>query len=1367
MRRIAYPLAAVACLATVPAPLPAQQEDEEDAGGFLVGFLEDNLSGDGRFIKVRGLEGALSASASIEEITVADDDGVWLTISNATLDWNRLALVRGRFSVNELSAEEIVVARKPTTTTTETEAPSAAAQPFSLPELPVSVELGEIRVDRLELGQPVLGRAAELQLAGALSLADGSLDTGLTITRLDRPGDQIGLQAAFSNETREITLDLDVTEDGGGLISTALGLPGAPSLELTAKGSGPLTDFTADIALASDEVDRVTGQVRLRSATEVDDAAPPGIAFSADLGGDMTPFLEPAYQPFFGTDTRLRLSGLNASDGRLAISELDLNSSALRIEGDMALAASGVLERLALQGRITPPSGERVVLPVADPRVELGQAQISALYDSGTAKGWTLSVTAEDVETPQVKLADIRLSGEGTVETEGTRRVSGDLQVALDGLDPSDPALARAVGRRVTLDGLFDLVGDGKLRLNDLVLAGSDFTMRTDTQIDGLNSGFAMDGTVALEAEDLARFSDLAGRDLGGMVEAELTGTGTPLGGSFDFELTASGRDLESGMAELDPLLTGRTEVFVSALRDDTGTRLRSLTVDGAALSAEAQAIVTEPGGLLTLDGTARVKSADLAPFSQLAGMDLGGDARIDLAGSGTLETREFDLQVDAVANDLSTGRADLDPIVAGRTRLSLDARNDKHGLLIRHLRLNGSSASADVAATVTGIEAGAPEVVGRASARIPDLSRFAGLAGQDLQGAVNADLSGSGTITDRVLDIRLNLNARDLATGIAQADALITAPVSLTLDARNDAEGIDIDELDLDTGAVTATAEGALRKTGERLRLRTVLDDLGRITPTVSGPLTLTGDVARTQGGLQGEVRLEGPQSSYALLDGDVTFDGGANVDFDARLDRLERFLPDFPGVITAKGNADRTDGVWTIDTEATGPGGFDAMIAGTYDEASGLADLDTNGALNLGIANTFISPNKIGGTAQFDLALDGKPGLPALSGTVSTSGASLAIPGAGQTLTDIGGTVRLAESRAAIEIGAALRAGGTIRASGPVELTPPFNGQIAVDLNQLILTDNALYESSADGRLVMSGALAGNSAITGQVRIGETNINIAASTGAAGAAPIPDIVHLGEPGQVRSTRRKAGLIQEDTGGGGGGPQIGLNIDILAPNRIFVRGRGLNAELGGAINIGGTVANITPSGQIDLIRGVFDILGRRLSLDKGVIALQGSLKPYIEFVSSTTTEDGEASIQISGPVDLPEIEVTSDPERPPEEALAMLLFGSRFSELSPFVIAQMAASLAQLSGAGGDSTKGLRDSTGAESIDLGTDSGGAGQLGLGGYLGENLYSDVTVNTQGDTELNLNLDVTDNFTVRGSVDNEGETGLGIFFQRDY
>ncbi|MFC3117462.1 translocation/assembly module TamB domain-containing protein [Jhaorihella thermophila] len=188
--------------------------------------------------------------------------------------------------------------------------------------------------------------------------------------------------------------------------------------------------------------------------------------------------------------------------------------------------------------------------------------------------------------------------------------------------------------------------------------------------------------------------------------------------------------------------------------------------------------------------------------------------------------------------------------------------------------------------------------------------------------------------------------------------------------------------------------------------------------------------------------------------------------------------------------------------------------------------------------------------------------------------------------------------------------------------------------------------------------------------------------------------------------------------------------------------------------------------GQIELIRGTLSLLSRRMRLTKGVISLQGGLNPYVEFASSTSTDEGTATIEISGPMNAPEVKVFAEPERPAEEALAMLLFGNRFSQMSPLVIAQMAASLARL-GSGDAATQGVKKATGVDTISVGEDETGAPSVTVGGYLSENIYTDVTVNTQGETELNLNLDLNENLRARGTVDNAGDTALGLFFQRDY
>ncbi|CUK12518.1 Autotransporter assembly factor TamB [Ruegeria denitrificans] len=1359
IRQYSYPVVTTVLILAAP-PLFAQEDD--GGGSMLERFLQDTLSGDDQNVTVKGLQGALSARATIEEITVSDDEGVWLTIKDAQLDWNRLALIRGRFSVNALTAQEIDIARAPGTTTKDTPAPTAETKPFELPELPVSIEIGEIKIDELSLGKPLIGVAADLSVTGNLSLADGALDTNLDITRLDRAGDEVTLTAGFQNTSREINLDLQVKEAAGGVISTALNIPDSPPIGFSVKGAGPVTDFTADIALSSDNQQQVTGQVQLRAA---ETGAADGIAFTADLGGDLTPFVTEDLDPFFGPKTRLYVEGQTKPQGALDISDLELTTQALNLKGELQLAEGGTLQLAALQGRITPPDGKTVVLPVKGGDTSIEAAQISALFDQKNGNLWDLSLTANAFQSPQAKLDTARITAQGTLEQGTAFSVTGDLQAIVDGIDLNDQALNTALGESITLDGQFDYGSNKSLDLSGFELVGTDYTLALDALIDGLNSGLTVDGSATLEASDLSRFSDLAQLDLGGKASARVEGKGSPLERSFDGNLVVEGNNLVTGRDDIDPVIKGETTITVDGSRGSDGITIREFDLNSEAAQAQASGEVTTSDGNLTIDGKASVNASDLSVFSGLAKRELGGALQADVDGKGTIQTLEFDGTASVTGQDIQTGMSDIDPLLTGKTAITWDGAYTSDRIEIREATINGTALTAQVAATVDD-PSGDLSVDGNARLNAPDLSLFSGLAKRDLAGSVAANMQGNGNLANRVFDVQGNVDADDIQTGIELVDKLIQGRTTLSIDADKGEEGIEVRTFSLKGSALSATASGKLDREAGGLTFSAQLDDLSRIIASMSGPLTLDGNVAPTNSGLEGDVRLNGPDSSYAALTGTVDTDGSADLDFDAKLNKIERFAPEFPGTVAATGNAKRDNGVWTIDGSANGPAEINSTIAGTFDENSGEADLRAQGGVNLGVANIFISPNKIEGTARHNLRLKGKPELGSLSGSVTTSGTSLAIPAIGQTVTGISGSVELAQSRANISVNGGMRAGGTFTISGPVDLTPPLNANIVTRLNQLVITDKLLYETTLNGEIALTGALAGNSAISGQITFEETNINLAAAAGAVGAAPIPEIRHVNENAAGYLTRERARLVvQEDAQKSDS--RIALDVSLLAPKAVFVRGRGVNAELGGRLNIGGTTTAVIPSGQIELIRGNFDILGRRLALTKGIVTLQGDLKPYIEFASSTSTSDGTATIEIAGPLDAPEVDVYSDPERPAEEALAMLLFGNRFSEISPFVIAQMAASLAQLSGAGGDATKGLRDSTGVDTVDIGASEGGAGRLGAGAYLSDNLYTDFTVNTEGDTEVNLNLDVSDNFTVRGSVDGRGETGIGVFFERDY
>ena len=69
------------------------------------------------------------------------------------------------------------------------------------------------------------------------------------------------------------------------------------------------------------------------------------------------------------------------------------------------------------------------------------------------------------------------------------------------------------------------------------------------------------------------------------------------------------GNDLSAGMTEVDGLLKGQSQVSLSARRDQTGTTLRSLTLQATSLTASAQGTIASTGTTLTGD----VNFADLS----------------------------------------------------------------------------------------------------------------------------------------------------------------------------------------------------------------------------------------------------------------------------------------------------------------------------------------------------------------------------------------------------------------------------------------------------------------------------------------------------------------------------------------------------------------------------------------------------------------------------------------------------------------------------------------------------------------------------------------------------------------------------------
>jgi translocation and assembly module TamB len=1277
MRRLVILLALLTAL--LPRPAAAQSDDP----GILTRFLQDNLSAAGREVKVTGFRGALSSLARIDRITIADDQGIWLTLNGIALDWNRTAVLAGRFSVNSLTADEIIVARRPVASP---QVPVPEARGFALPNLPISVNIGRLAAAKVDLGPDVLGEPLHASIEASLTLAGGEGQTTLLLTRTDAgPAGRVALTASYANATRNLVIDLEATEEAGGIAATLIGLPGAPATELTVKGQGIIDDFAADIRLATDGIDRLTGRVELKTD------AKGANGFAARLGGNVAPLFLPDYAEFFGPDVRLDMAGRRAPSGALDLQRLSVQTQAMTLDGSLRLAPDGLPEVLSLTGRIAHADGTAVLLPTTgEDRLYIDRADLTVGFDGARDEGWSAQVTLAGLDHPAIRAGQVLLSGSGRISrTPQGNQVGATVRLLAADLAPTDPGLAQALGTgaAATLRAVWQ---EGQpLRLSEVALAGADYTLSARGQIDDLAAGLRLNGQMTVDAADLARFSGLAGRPLGGRAMIEGSGTGSLLGGDFDIEAGIRGYGLSIGTPEIDNLLRGETTIALSAARDGSGTVLRQLDLSAATLSVNAKGRLASAGSDLTAD----LEFADLS----VLGPSYRGALTATAKAVGTIEAGS--LTLDGQGRDLAIGQTQADGLLRGQSSLSVALRSDKGAVVVDRATISNPQVSADLSGRVDGA---ATDIGG--TVRLANLRPL----GPGFGGSLTAKARATGTA--RTGTLTLDAQASGLSVGQPQADRLLAGQSSLSLALRTEGGAVRVDKAKLANPQLTVDATGRTSGTTRRVDLTATLRDLGLV-------------------------------------------------------------LPEFPGALTIAGSAVDDGTGYRVDLTGKGPGKIDARVTGRMASNLSRADLALTGTGQAALANPFIAPQSVDGPLRFDLRLNGPLALNSVSGRVALAGGRIAIPAAPFSLQGVNAQADLARGRAQLAVTAGVSSGGSIEVRGPVSLTAPFDGDLSVGLRDVVLRDPDLYEVRAVGQLRVNGPLTGGALISGAITLPNAEIRVP-TTDISGAGAIPDLTHVNEPAAVRLTRARAGLIltaaDRDRQSGTARRPFRLDVTVNAPNQIFLRGRGLDAELGGAVRVRGTTDAPSPSGEIRLLRGRLDILGRRLDLTEAQITLGGSLDPVLRVVASTTSDGITSNVVISGLISDPQVSFTSVPPLPDEEVIAHLLFGRDLSQLSAFQAAQLAGAVATLAGRGGDGIIArLRKGFGLDDLDVVTSEDGSASLRVGKYISKKVYSEVVVGNKGTTQLNLNLDIRPGVTARASAGSDGQTGIGIFVDRDY
>jgi translocation and assembly module TamB len=435
-----------------------------------------------------------------------------------------------------------------------------------------------------------------------------------------------------------------------------------------------------------------------------------------------------------------------------------------------------------------------------------------------------------------------------------------------------------------------------------------------------------------------------------------------------------------------------------------------------------------------------------------------------------------------------------------------------------------------------------------------------------------------------------------------------------------------------------------------------------------------------------------------------------------------------------------------------------------------SGALDLKTDGHLDLAMLDPLLTAQgrRARGDVTLNAAVTGTIAAPRVQGSAQLSKGDVADYTLGAHVSDLAATIQATGDTIRLVSFTGKAAPGTIGGSGTIGLAD----QMPIDLH--FTADNArplssdLMTASIDANLTVQGNVKGDMQAGGTVHVRRADIRI------------PDKL---PPSIAVLPVRDANAPPPPPAPAEPPSKIALNLTLNAPQQVFVRGRGLVAELGGTIHIRGTTSNPIPDGGLQLRQGTFSIVGSTLTFTEGTIDFAGAgiANPSIHFVATSTTATMVATLTISGTAKDPKIALSSVPDMPQDEILAQLLFNTSTAKLSPFQLAEIAAALASMSGATGtfDPLERLRNTFGLDRLSVGSSSTGNPTLEAGSYLARGVYLGAKQSASGggtqatvqvDLAKGLKLETTagsGTTSATGATSNADAASVGLTYQFEY
>ncbi len=950
-------------------------------------------------------------------------------------------------------------------------------------------------------------------------------------------------------------------------------------------------------------------------------------------------------------------------------------------------------------------------------------------------------------------------------------------------------------------------------------------------QLEATHRLFTLTGTARTSGEqsaqlrlhllDLAPVGALAGQKVRGsaVIEAQLTRDASAMHLTADANAAiAAGAELWAGV-----LRGGNTRVQLSADLTDRELKVQRLTLTGPAVSlglsgsaARSASPLLNARLDLSLSDLARVSPA-LAGTLKLSGNlsgrpdNFGGAVQVTSSlsvhgsprGTVTANVRANGLPKAPRGNVEARGTLDGAPLLLDVSVVG--AKGDTVHAVIHHADWKSAHVDGDLLAGKDF-----EQTTGHVGLRLEQLADLNRLLGSSLRGSVSGqlalrpvagrsraelrldahDVQAGGVTTNVQLSaagtrsaLSVRLAAQSPAVGGEPASVTSAAVLNLTAHELrlDDAEGTyHAQKVKLAAPAVFEFADG-FSIAGLKLQAQqAVLEVNGRLAPALDVRASLR----------QLKPDLINAFVPGLLASGTVQADADVKGSFDSPLGELH---VEATGMRSA---SDAARGLPPVDIRATAQlMGNTALLDGELAAGKssrlalkghaplakeGALDLKLTGNIDVGLLNPLLEPTgrHVAGELTIDTTVSGAARAPEIGGTIRIANGSLRDYIQGTNLTQITAEVTGDQGLLRIETFTARAPPGDLAVTGTVGVLQPG---VPVDLKlqahdaQPIASN--IVTANLDSQITVKGTARERLDVAGKIHVNRADVTIP-----NGLPPNVAVLDVRRPGRAPPVPSDKPLV------------IGLDVAVDAPRQILVKGRGLDAELGGEIRVRGTSASPQVSGSFDLLRGTFALASSQLTFSQGSVTFNGAgltkkIDPTLDFTAQTTVVDVTATVRITGLADAPRIELSSSPDLPQDEILARLLFGESAAQLTALQVVQIGAALAKLGGGGGgfNPLEKIQKTLGLDRLSVagGSSSGAPGtqntgaSIEAGRYVSSRVFVGVRESTTGASQLQVDVDLAKRIklqarlgngtaTAQGTTpENDPGSSLGIAYQFEY